>query len=819
MTAITGPDVGTSVHDMVVRRTALYSLSSQQAHLISSTPPSNNFSSPPTSSNRSKSTHNLQMVGGSINSNSVANNTSGNSMVIGCWQKPYHHSNKSKQMKNSNSTDCLDDHRVGQNNKSQTEKDYDKSLSVPKTDDELLDIITDTSNIYAYRKGRLIGKGGFAKVYEVTDLTINSQQTGITRVFADKVINKEVFSKRSTSKDKVKREIQLHKDLNHPNIVQFHKFFHDEANNVHIILEYCSMKSLLHVMKARKVLTEPEVRYYMKQICEGVRYIHHRRILHRDLKLGNMFLTADMTLKIGDFGLATNFPPEMLKASTPNSINGRHHESKSGNSPSTTTTLCGTPNYIAPEVLRKQGHGVEADVWALGCMMYAMLVGTPPFETKSLGRTYAKIAANDYEIPERLSDCAHECIRTLLHPDPSCRGNLTQSGHPNDLLMRPFFTRGFCPSQLPSSATSHPPVFPIENLYDSRHSLKDSLSPRIERRMSSKPSHTVSSSPASSLSNEDTDSGCSGLSSSTNPATIVANHLQQNINTSLSAGVILRQRFDQLFGVHDGRHLHNREHLLIQIIEAIEPVLTRGCYGMDVVDGVSSSAHRYPEPLSLLPVFVSKWIDYSIKNGFGYQLSDQSVGVIFNDSTRICRTSDGSVVEFTDQRGKMATFPSYSPPPELSTRVRLVEYFGRYMEENLAEGVTSSLCVNQMCVTTRHKTMIPQVVRWIRNHSTVIMELNNSSIQINFIKDHAKLVFWGASDLTNSSSFPPSPQSSSTLNSFLVTYLSADRVPITYNLRTISKNGLPTAIESKISTALDVLKELTEKLLDKYSEP
>jgi hypothetical protein len=97
----------------------------------------------------------------------------------------------------------------------------------------------------------------------------------------------------------------------------------------------------------------------------------------------------------------------------------------------------------------------------------------------------------------------------------------------------------------------------------------------------------------------------------------------------------------------------------------------------------------------------------------------------------------------------------------------------------------------------------------------MIMELNNSSIQINFIKDHAKLVFWGASDITNS--FPPPQQQSS--NSFLVTYLSADRVPITYNLRTLSRNGLPTAIESKISTALDVLKELTEKLLDKYSEP
>ncbi len=98
------------------------------------------------------------------------------------------------------------------------------------------------------------------------------------------------------------------------------------------MLEYCSQKSLLHVMKNRKLLTEPEVRFYMAQICEGVRYLHKRGILHRDLKLGNMFLTWDMNVKIGDFGLATNAAAAASSAST----------------------LCGTPNYIAPEVLRKQ---------------------------------------------------------------------------------------------------------------------------------------------------------------------------------------------------------------------------------------------------------------------------------------------------------------------------------------------------------------------------------------------------------------------------------------------------------------------------------
>ena len=85
-------------------------------------------------------------------------------------------------------------------------------------------------------------------------------------------------------------------------------------------------------MKNRKVLTEPEVRYYMVQICEGVRYLHRKTILHRDLKLGNMFLTWDMTVKIGDFGLATQHQASI----------------------SSVSTLCGTPNYIAPEVLKKQ---------------------------------------------------------------------------------------------------------------------------------------------------------------------------------------------------------------------------------------------------------------------------------------------------------------------------------------------------------------------------------------------------------------------------------------------------------------------------------
>ena len=104
---------------------------------------------------------------------------------------------------------------------------------------------------------------------------------------------------------------------------------------------------MMELQKRRKLLTEPEVRYYLHQLLEGCNYLHQNNIIHRDLKLGNIFLNSKLHVKIGDFGLATsvNFTGERKK------------------------TLCGTPNYIAPEILTKKGHSFEVDVWSIGCIM------------------------------------------------------------------------------------------------------------------------------------------------------------------------------------------------------------------------------------------------------------------------------------------------------------------------------------------------------------------------------------------------------------------------------------------------------------------
>lgn len=119
---------------------------------------------------------------------------------------------------------------------------------------------------------------------------------------------------------------------------------------------------MVDLVRTRRRLTEIETRSYIAQLVKGIQYIHSKRVVHRDLKLGNLFLNASMQLKIGDFGLS-----EIV-----NENNDK------------LTSLSGTPNYIAPEILTdKTGHSFEVDIWAIGVIAYTLLVGVPPFQSKT----------------------------------------------------------------------------------------------------------------------------------------------------------------------------------------------------------------------------------------------------------------------------------------------------------------------------------------------------------------------------------------------------------------------------------------------------
>ena len=202
------------------------------------------------------------------------------------------------------------------------------------------------------------------------------------------------------------------------------------------------------LMKRRKKVTEPEVRFYILQLTGALRYLHDCNIIHRDLKLGNIFLDGNMRVKVGDFGLAAKL----------NHTGERR------------MTLCGTPNYIAPEILqRKHGHSFEVDVWSTGIIVYTLLCGRPPYESKDVDSTYKRILHNHYSFPDHteVSKEAKNLIQSILQLKPERRLTLQQ------IESHPFFTNEefYTPSSLTSAAMREVPPL-CQSCYQDSKKLK-----------------------------------------------------------------------------------------------------------------------------------------------------------------------------------------------------------------------------------------------------------------------------------------------------------------------------------------------------------
>lgn len=245
--------------------------------------------------------------------------------------------------------------------------------------------------------------------------------------YAGKIVSKKLMMKHN-QRDKMTQEIKIHKSLNHANVVRFLSFFDDDSN-VYIVLELCKQRSMMELHKRRPTVTDYECRFYIYQILEGVRYLHDNRIIHRDLKLGNLFLNDNLNVKIGDFGLATRIE-----------YDGERKK-----------TLCGTPNYIAPEILNKKGHSYEVDIWSIGCVMFTLMVGQPPFETKTLKDTYSKIRKCEYSLPKYLSRLAADLICAMLQSEPTKRPTV------HECARHDFLTKFFIPKCLPRSCLTCEP--------------------------------------------------------------------------------------------------------------------------------------------------------------------------------------------------------------------------------------------------------------------------------------------------------------------------------------------------------------------------
>ena len=253
--------------------------------------------------------------------------------------------------------------------------------------------------IETYIKGKIIGTGGFSKCYKL----YNVQDK---KIYAAKEIIKD-----KSSYDRIKNEIDIYEYLKHDNIVnQKEHFIYNDTQ--YLIFEFCENRDLSHLIDKRKKLKEIEVQYYITQLIQALIHLHDRNIVHRDLKLGNIFLTGKMELKLGDFGLAKKLSFRDEKISE----------------------MVGTPAYMAPEILENMGYSLEVDIWSLGVIMYYLIIGKLPFNKPN----QEDIKRVSYTFPKKaiISRAAKSLIEQILVKDPKERPSLKQ------ILRHDFFTLG-----------------------------------------------------------------------------------------------------------------------------------------------------------------------------------------------------------------------------------------------------------------------------------------------------------------------------------------------------------------------------------------
>lgn len=249
-----------------------------------------------------------------------------------------------------------------------------------------------------YTLQRPIGEGTFGKV-----------RLGLHRLTNTRVAIKQIPKAHSAS---LTREIHHHRRLHHPNVMQLYEVIATEQY-IWMVSELCAGGELYDYLVENQVLAEPEARRIFGQLCLAVAYVHSKGIVHRDLKLENILLDERCNVKLGDFGFTREFERNRLM-----------------------DTFCGTTGYASPEMLAgKKYTGEQVDIWSLGVILYALLCGALPFDDDDEAVMKQKILQGDFEIPDCLSEEAHDLVVSILQHDPAKRPSI------QSILAHPWFTK------------------------------------------------------------------------------------------------------------------------------------------------------------------------------------------------------------------------------------------------------------------------------------------------------------------------------------------------------------------------------------------
>ncbi|RAL49705.1 hypothetical protein DM860_001996 [Cuscuta australis] len=284
-----------------------------------------------------------------------------------------------------------------------------------------------------YQIGRLLGQGTFAKVY-------HARNTKTGENVAVKIIDKERVLKVGLI-EQIKREISVMRLVKHPNVVQLHEVMASKTK-IYFAIEYVRGGELFgKIAKGR--LKEDAARRYFQQLVAAVDFCHSRGVYHRDLKPENLLLDEAGNLKVSDFGLSALAESRRQ--------DGLLH------------TTCGTPAYVAPEVITKRGYdGEKADIWSCGVILFVLLAGYLPFRDSNLMEMYKKISRGDFKCPRWFPPEVKKLLSRILEPNPVSRIPLSK------LMQNSWFQKGFVQfrSSSPDQELSPRSVLEMELLVD-----------------------------------------------------------------------------------------------------------------------------------------------------------------------------------------------------------------------------------------------------------------------------------------------------------------------------------------------------------------
>lgn len=237
--------------------------------------------------------------------------------------------------------------------------------------------------------GRPLGTGKFGRVYLAREKRTHF-------IVALKVLYKSQLIKAGVE-HQLRREIEIQSHLRHPNILRLYGYFYDQSR-VYIVLEYAPNGELFKILREQDRFDELTTAKYIVKISEAISYCHSKHVIHRDIKPENILVGANGELKLGDFGWAVCLSSDNRR-----------------------TTLCGTLDYLPPEMIEGREHDEKADSWSLGVLLYEFLVGSPPFEAPGQRDTCQRIKDVDIKFPDFVSELARDLIQRLLQHDPQKR--------------------------------------------------------------------------------------------------------------------------------------------------------------------------------------------------------------------------------------------------------------------------------------------------------------------------------------------------------------------------------------------------------------